>query len=97
MGYSVFDAELPFYGALPLYVIFFLLSVTCKLGFFLGFGYHYGQTLSSVPGPRWASWSRLWIVRAIASKRSAEVFVEVNQLYGKLYPDDFDEDSNRSC
>lgn len=39
--------------------------------------------LSQVPGPRFAAWSRLWIVRALASSSSHEIWAEVNEAYGE--------------
>ena len=38
--------------------------------------------LSTIPGPRLASFTRLWIVKTLASGRSAEIFVDVNKRYG---------------
>ena len=39
--------------------------------------------LRSVPGPFWAAYSRVWLVRALASGESAKVFVDVNKPYGE--------------
>ena len=39
--------------------------------------------LRSVPGPFWAAYSRLWLVRALASGESAKIFVDVNKTYGE--------------
>lgn len=77
-------AETPLYASLALYIPLFVLSVTCKVFFFLGFGYHYRQSLSTVPGPRWASWSRFWLLKAITSRNPAEKLINVNKTYGKV-------------
>ncbi|RYP77944.1 hypothetical protein DL771_000803 [Monosporascus sp. 5C6A] len=42
------------------------------------------QSISRVPGPRLARWSRLWIARALASGRSHEIWTEVNTKYGPV-------------
>lgn len=39
--------------------------------------------LRSVPGPFWAAYSRLCLVRALASGESAKIFVDVNKTYGE--------------
>ncbi len=75
--------QIPHYGVLPLYIPLFFLSVICKILFYLKFCYLQRKTLSSVPGPYWASWTRLWIVKTLASGNAAERFVEVNKRYGK--------------
>lgn len=41
-------------------------------------------TLSSIPGPKWAAWTRFWMVKTLASGDSAEIFVQVNERYGKI-------------
>ena len=74
--------EVPRYGVLPLYIPLFFLSLICKLFFFLKFCYLHRQTLSSVPGPKWAAWTRFWIVKTLASGDSATTFVEINKRYG---------------
>lgn len=38
--------------------------------------------LSTIPGPRWASYTRLWLCKTIASGDSAQVFVNVNKKHG---------------
>ena len=40
--------------------------------------------LSQFQGPFWASFTRLWLCKALASGNSSERFVEVNQKYGSL-------------
>lgn len=41
------------------------------------------SSISRVPGPRLAAWSRLWIARALASGRSHEIWNEVNAEFGE--------------
>lgn len=41
-------------------------------------------SISRVPGPRLAKWTRLWIARALATGRSHEIWTEVNTKYGRL-------------
>lgn len=38
--------------------------------------------LRSVPGPRWAAYGRLWMIKTLASGDSATRYVEVNKHYG---------------
>ena len=40
------------------------------------------RRLRHIPGPWWAAWSRLWLVRALASGDAAGKYEEVNQKYG---------------
>lgn len=42
--------------------------------------------LSTIPGPRWASYTRLWLCKTIASGDSAQVFVNVNKKHGSYAP-----------
>lgn len=42
--------------------------------------------LSTIPGPRWASYTRLWLCKTIASGDSAQVFVNVNKKQGLCAP-----------
>ena len=82
---EIFDyVEAPVSGFLPLYIPLIVLSVTCKLLFFAGFGYHYRQTLATVPGPRWASYSRFWLLKAITSRDPVGSLIKVNKKYGKV-------------
>ncbi|KAF7534087.1 hypothetical protein G7054_g6524 [Neopestalotiopsis clavispora] len=41
-------------------------------------------SLSRVPGPRLARWSRLWIAKTLSSGRSHEIWVDVNRKYGRI-------------
>ena len=69
-------------GLLLLYPTILLLSLSCKFFFWIRFIYLRRPTLAPIPGPRWAAWTRFWIVKTLASGKSAEVFVEVNKHYG---------------
>ncbi|KAF2196241.1 putative benzoate 4-monooxygenase cytochrome P450 [Delitschia confertaspora ATCC 74209] len=40
--------------------------------------------LKTVPGPRWAPFTRLWLLRTLASEDSANIYKKVNQKYGPL-------------
>uniref|UniRef100_A0A093VCR3 Pisatin demethylase n=1 Tax=Talaromyces marneffei PM1 TaxID=1077442 RepID=A0A093VCR3_TALMA len=40
--------------------------------------------LSTIPGPWWASYTRLWLCKTIAAGDSAQVFVNVNKKYGPI-------------
>lgn len=60
------------------------LSLTYKLFLWLNVFHLQRATLSTIPGPKWASWTRFWIVKTLASGDSAERFVQVNERYGKI-------------
>ncbi|KAI9649331.1 hypothetical protein NHQ30_001903 [Ciborinia camelliae] len=62
----------------------FLIIVGLKLRFWLKILYRQISPLSLIPGPRFAAWSRFWIVKTLASGKSAEIFVKVNSYYGSL-------------
>lgn len=40
--------------------------------------------LRSIPGPWWAAYTRLWLVKALASEKCAEHYLEVNKKFGRL-------------
>ncbi|ETS74965.1 hypothetical protein PFICI_13449 [Pestalotiopsis fici W106-1] len=42
------------------------------------------SSLSRIPGPRFAKWSRLWIAKAISTGRSHEIWTETNNRYGRM-------------
>lgn len=69
-------------GTLFLYVPLLVLVLVLKLSFWCSFLYFQRATLSSIPGPKWASWSRLWLLMTLASGRSALIFSEMNKRYG---------------
>lgn len=64
--------------------LLFPLCLLAQLTFWVPFLYRYRQTLSNVPGPRLARWSRLWIAKTLATGRSHEIWVEVNAKYGSI-------------
>lgn len=64
------------------YIIFILLAIIFKFIFVVRILYTQRNTLSTVPGPKLASFTRLWIVKTLASGRSAQIFVDVNKRYG---------------
>ena len=78
---------LPYLGFPHLTILVYLpllvLSLLCKLFFWIKFLYLQRATLSPIPGPNWASWTRLWLVKTLASGRSADIFVDVNKRYGR--------------
>lgn len=75
--------------ALVWYIVFlcsfFILSIFVKLGFWVRVIWERKCSISRVPGPRLAAWSRLWIARALASGRSHEIWTEVNAKYGAYH------------
>ena len=38
--------------------------------------------LNTIPGPWWAPYTRLWLLKCLASEDAANVYVRVNQKYG---------------
>ena len=40
--------------------------------------------LSTIPGPRFAAFTRLWLCKVIASGDSAKTFVDINNEFGML-------------
>ena len=65
-----------------LYIPFILLVLFCKLIFWAQVLYRQRASLSTIPGPRWAALSRLWLVKTLASGKSSDIFVNVNRQYG---------------
>ena len=59
-------------GILMLVLVLFVSAIAAKF-----------SRLGGVPGPFWAAYSRLWLVRTLASGESANVFVDVNKTYGE--------------
>ena len=70
-------------GAKILWAPLILLILLIKLSFWIQVLYLQRPTLSSVPGPKWAAWTRMWIVKVLASGESAQTFVDVNKRYGE--------------
>lgn len=65
------------------YIPLFVVILACKFFFWFEVLYLRKPTLSSVPGPKLAAWTRFWIVKTLASGHSAQIFVGVNKRYGK--------------
>lgn len=61
----------------------FVVILASKLFFWFEVLYLRKETLSSVPGPKLAAWTRFWIVKTLAYGQSAHIFVGVNKRYGK--------------
>jgi hypothetical protein len=76
MAYAQVEAIFPWVPLVILYIGFKLVRWTRIL-------FSQRKTLSSIPGPRWAAWTRFWLVKTLASGESAAKFVEVNKLYGE--------------
>lgn len=81
---AVSSREFSHFGVMILYIPLFILSVVCKLFFLFEVLYIRRATLSSIPGPKWAAWTRFWIVKTLASGQSAEIFAGLNKQYGKF-------------
>lgn len=73
-----------FAGFVAIWPFLFALCVCLKLLFWGGFIASQLWPLAKIPGPRWASYTRFWLMKTLASGRSAEIFVEVNKTYGSL-------------
>lgn len=59
---------------LAVFTVTYYVAVT----FYVRFRY-----LRFIPGPKWAGYSRLWLLRTLASGDSAWRFLEVNKKYGR--------------
>ncbi|KAM0801901.1 hypothetical protein BDR22DRAFT_145040 [Usnea florida] len=57
---------------------------SCKLVCWTSIIFSRRTTLAKIQGPKWASWTRLWLVKMLASGDSASLFSVVNQKYGSL-------------
>lgn len=71
-------------GMVFVYLPLFVYSFACKLFLWFGLNRPKRATLSSIPGPKLARWTRFWIVKTLASGDSAEIFVAVNKRYGRF-------------
>ena len=78
---------LPYLGipqlAAVIYIPFFVLFLLCKLVFWMRIVYIQRPTLAPIPGPKWASWTRIWLVKTLASGDSARIFSDINKEYGR--------------
>lgn len=59
-------------------------AIIVKLAFWGGFIASQIWPLSKIPGPWWARYTRLWIVKTLASGSSPTTFIDVNRKYGTL-------------
>ena len=80
MSAQYFDSL--YFGHVITAVILYGLIVSFKFASWLKIAWDENGTLSTVPGPKIAKWTRLWIVKALASGKSHEIFVDTNQRYG---------------
>lgn len=62
----------------------FVLCVVIKGVFWTGFVLSQAFPLWKVPGPRLAAFTRLWLSKVLASGKSAEKLLLVNQQHGKM-------------
>lgn len=69
-------------GARYMYIPLLISIVIYKLILWARVLYCREKPTLTVPGPKWAAWTRLWIVKVLASGESAEVFVDINRRYG---------------
>lgn len=60
-----------------LFLFFMVYILSCVIGF-------QKSSLSEVPGPWLAKWTRLWIAKTLSSGLSHEVWTEMNTKYGLL-------------
>ena len=74
MGLGVLCFPVPF---------FYILCLASKLVFWVGSAYSQKFPLSRIPGPTWAAYTRLWLIKTLASGKSAQRFIDVNNEYGK--------------
>lgn len=81
---------LPYLGIPHLQIMIYLpllaLGLLYKLLFWIKFLYLQRATLSPIPGPKWAFWTRLWLVKTLASRGTANIFADVNKPYGRTLP-----------
>lgn len=45
--------------------------------------YHYMSPISDIPGPFWASFSRIWLIRTLRKGRGASELVDLHEKYGR--------------
>ena len=70
------------FAMLLLYIPFFGFAIFCKLFFWFQVAYRQRATLNTLPGPKWAATTRLWLVMTLASGKSCDIFVDINKRYG---------------
>ena len=86
---AVFEGIVDQVAMLPLYAVFLFLAIVFKFFFLFKVFFNRGKNLSTLPGPRWAALTRFWIVKALASGRSAQIFVDINKRYGEYIPNEY--------
>lgn len=64
---------------IPLVAAVLILYVFCRL---LATRYLH---LRTIPGPKWAPFTRLWMLRTLASENSSRIYVGVNNQYGLYF------------
>ncbi|KAL9121435.1 MAG: hypothetical protein Q9187_002005 [Circinaria calcarea] len=64
--------------------LIFIVSLVLKTIFWWGFIFEQLWPLSDIPGPRWAAYTRFWLIKTLASGHSAEKFVDINKRYGPI-------------
>lgn len=78
---SVLTSFLGYFAVLcPIFALYILF----KVHIYIRITWLQNGSLASLPGPRLAPSSRLWIVRAQATGRSHEVWIRINNRYGPL-------------
>ncbi|KAK8108381.1 hypothetical protein PG984_014182 [Apiospora sp. TS-2023a] len=71
-------------GQIAVACVLFVVCVVVKMIFFDRAARNQRPSLSGVPGPSLARWSRLWIAWALGTGRSHEIWVDVNRKYGPV-------------
>ncbi|KUI69973.1 Pisatin demethylase [Cytospora mali] len=76
-----------FFNSLRHITLSYFLLIVCIIfhfGLWARLAWRLKPSISPVPGPRLARWSRLWIAKALASGRSHEIWTEVNAKFGPV-------------
>ncbi|KAH6629304.1 cytochrome P450 [Boeremia exigua] len=75
------DGHLPSISQIMSFFYGFVLSLL--IAYFVHM-WHEWRRLSHVPGPAWAAFTRLWMVRQTLKQRQPYAFKKVNEIYGSL-------------
>ena len=70
-------------GAISTATVFLSFSLALLIVYFIHEWYTWRQ-LSHVPGPFWAAFTKLWMVRQSLKRRQPYAFKEANERYGKI-------------
>ena len=62
---------------------FYILCLASKLVSWGGFAYSQKFPLSRIPGPTWAAYSRPWLNQDVGVRKVCQIFIDVNNEYGK--------------